>query len=73
MSNHAATDRRLLVKVEEAADMLSVSKAAIRKWLSYGLLNPVKVGRSVRLRLSDVEQIAEKGLPSASSQLTSAS
>ena len=59
--------------VEDAAVFLSCSPAAIRKWIGEGRLKPVKLGRAVRLRLSDLHRIAEKGLPSASSQLHSAS
>jgi excisionase family DNA binding protein len=69
----AATGKPLLITVEETAILLTLSEAGVRKWIATGALKAVKLGRAVRLRLSDVESVAEKGLPSASSQLTSAS
>jgi excisionase family DNA binding protein len=52
-----------LMSVKEAADSLSCSPAAIRRWLHQGRLQPVKVGRLTRLRATDVQQIIERGLP----------
>ncbi len=51
-----------LVTVGEAAKMLAVTPAAIRKWLYQKRLECVKVGRLTRLRLEDVERIASVGL-----------
>ncbi len=44
-----------LLTVKEAADRLSCSEAAIRKWLYQRRLRAVKVGRLTRIRQSDVE------------------
>ena len=52
-----------LVTVDEAAQLLAVTPAAIRKWLSQGRLTKVKVGRLTRLRLADLEEVAASGLP----------
>jgi excisionase family DNA binding protein len=48
-----------LVSVKEAARLLACSEAAIRKWLYERRLPRVKVGRLVRLRLSDLEAFVD--------------
>ena len=52
-----------LVTVNEAAELLACTPAAVRKWISQGRIARVKVGRLTRLRLTDVEAIASGGLP----------
>ena len=52
-----------LVTLEEAARLLSCTKAAVRKWISQGRLPHVKVGRLTRLRARDIAQVVEHGLP----------
>ena len=44
-----------LLTVKEAAEVLSCSEAAIRKWLYQRRLPAVKVGRLTRIRPSDLE------------------
>ena len=51
-----------LLSVKEAAELLSCSEAAIRKWLYQGQLPYVKVGRLTRLRSEDIERVASIGL-----------
>jgi excisionase family DNA binding protein len=51
-----------LLTVKEFADALSVTPAAIRKWLSQGRLQRVKLGRSVRLRRRDLNRLVAEGL-----------
>lgn len=51
-----------LVTIEDAARMLAVTEAAIRKWIYQKRLPCVKVGRLTRLRLEDVERVASAGL-----------
>jgi excisionase family DNA binding protein len=58
-----------LISVKEAADLLSCSPAAIRKWLSQRRLRAVKVGRLTRLRLADLEKLVAEGLPGAAGNL----
>jgi excisionase family DNA binding protein len=55
-----------LLTVEEAAELLACSKAAVRKWIYQGRLRKVKVGRLTRLRLADVEAMVSSGLGSRS-------
>lgn len=51
-----------LLTVKQAAQMLSCSEAAIRKWLYKRRLPAVKVGRLIRLRLRDIEALVTAGL-----------
>lgn len=51
-----------LISIDEAAEILSVSRAAIRKWIYQRRLPAVKVGRLTRLRRDDVERVASGGL-----------
>ena len=51
-----------LVTVKQAAQLLSCSEAAIRKWVYQRRLPVVKVGRLTRLRLGDLEALVAKGL-----------
>ncbi len=51
-----------LVTVKEAAQLLSCSEAAVRKWLYQRRLPAVKVGRLTRLRLGDLEALVTDGL-----------
>ena len=44
-----------LLSVKEAAEVLSCSEAAIRKWLYQRRLPAVKIGRLTRIRQSDLE------------------
>ena len=52
-----------LIRVEEAARIIDVTPAAVRKWLTQRRLPKVKVGSATRLRLSDVEAVVANGLP----------
>jgi excisionase family DNA binding protein len=54
-----------LVNVKEAADVLSCSEAAVRKWLYQRRLPRVKVGRLTRIRQSDLQGLLAHGLPRA--------
>jgi len=56
-----------LVDVVAVAERLSVSTRAIWKWQACGRLPvPVRVGRSVRWRSSDIDEWIERGCPSRS-------
>lgn len=50
-----------LLTVKQAADLLSCSEAAIRKWLYHRRLPAVKVGSLTRLRASDLEALVFRG------------
>lgn len=53
----ASHDR--LLRIEEAADILAVSRRQMYRLLEDGLLRPVRLRGSVRLRLSDIEALIE--------------
>jgi excisionase family DNA binding protein len=50
-----------LLTVKEAAELLSCSEAAVRKWIYQRRLPRVKVGRLTRLRQSEVEAMVSAG------------
>ena len=51
-----ATDRAVsgLLRKRELAERLAISKRTLDAWMSMGRIPYLKVGRSVRFRLSDV-------------------
>ena len=53
----------LLLTVDEAAQALAVTPAAVRKWVWQRRLPAVHVGRLLRLRHADVARVATDGLP----------
>ena len=57
-------ERSLLLTIGEAAKLLSVSVRSIRNMLADGRLEPVQLGRSVRVRRVEVEALA---LPASTS------
>lgn len=61
-SQDGPAPRDKLLSVKQAAELLSCSEAAIRKWIQQGRLPALKVGRLTRLRLRDLEGVMTKGL-----------
>lgn len=53
-------DDRLL-KVSEAAGLLSVSVRMVHRLVATGDLNKIKLGKAARFRLSDIEALMQKG------------
>lgn len=51
--------------VGDTARYYQVSEKTIRRWIAYGRLPAYKVGRQIRIRVEDAEQIARR-IPSAS-------
>jgi excisionase family DNA binding protein len=51
-----------LLTTKEFAEALAVSEAAVRKWVYQGRLEPVKLGRAVRLRRRDLDRLVNEGL-----------
>jgi excisionase family DNA binding protein len=63
-SNHrAVVGRRLdpLLTVAEAASLLHVSPRTLRRLTGSGALRALRVGRSVRLRVADIERFLAAG------------
>jgi len=54
-----------LATLDEAAAFLSCTTAALRRWISQGRLERVKLGRLTRVRRRDLVKLAENGLPPA--------
>ncbi len=52
-----------LLTVKDAAQLLAVSEAAIRKWLYQRRLPAVKVGRLTRIRAADLEAFVSRRGP----------
>ncbi len=59
-------NRPLLVNLQDAADELSVTVKALRKWVFDGRLPVVRIGRAVRVRRTDLDLIIEGGLDAVS-------
>lgn len=51
-----------LLTVKEAATLLQVSEAAIRRWVYQRRIPCLKLGRLTRLRSQDVEAVMANGL-----------
>lgn len=48
-----------LLTVAEVADYLRVAEQTVRKWLVNGYLPGIRIGRSVRIKRVDVEQLLD--------------
>ena len=65
MSNVTTAEARhaSLVTVKQAQDRLKVSRQGLYLWERSGQLVPVRLGRSVRYRESDLDRVVAEGLP----------
>ncbi len=50
-----------LLTVAEAADLLAVKPATIRRWILLRQLATVKLGRCVRIRPSEIDRLVAEG------------
>lgn len=50
--------------VRDTARHYEVSEKTIRRWIAYGDLPAYKVGRQIRIRVADADQLARR-IPSA--------
>jgi excisionase family DNA binding protein len=55
---------QLLYTIDEAAKALSLSSWTLRSHRKRGTISTVKIGRSVRIKASEIERIANEGLVS---------
>ena len=61
---HPSRLPRLLIRYAELAEVLSVSKRTLNRMRTTGdLIRPVRVGKSLRWRLADVEEWIAQGCP----------
>ena len=51
-----------LLRIEEVADRLSVSRSMAWKLIAYGQLRSVRIGRAVRVRPADLEAYIERSV-----------
>ncbi len=50
-----------LLKVPEAAEMLALSQKTVWQWIGERRIGVVRLGRAVRVPLSEIERLMEKG------------
>ena len=62
-----------LFRIADAAERLAVSQRTIWNWIRDGQLDVVRLGRSTRLRASDINRLAREGLPGQEPRLSSES
>ena len=66
------TNRREgLLTVDEAAEVLNVSEACIRRWILEAKITTVKLGRLVRVPSSEIDRLVEDGLRPAKRRVQS--
>ena len=53
---------RTLLTVREVSEVLKISEGTLRDWIQYKRIPFVKIGRSVRFRMEDIERIQAEGL-----------
>jgi excisionase family DNA binding protein len=61
-TNNLAEPKRSLLTAEEACTRLKVHLQTLYRWSARGLIPRVKLGRSVRFRLEDIEMIEKNGI-----------
>jgi len=55
---HAST----LISIADAADRWSVSPRSVWRWIAAGDIKVVKLGRAVRIPVSEIDRIARQGV-----------
>lgn len=50
-----------LFKVPEAAEMLALSQKTVWQWIGERRIGVVRLGRAVRIPLSEIERLMEEG------------
>jgi excisionase family DNA binding protein len=68
--DHTAQDPFLTVA--EVAETLKLNQQTVRNWIDQGSLPAVRVGRRVRIRRSDFDQLLEQGTRSGATPTTRA-
>lgn len=53
--------------VAEVAELLKLNQQTVRNWIDQGSLPALRVGRRVRIRRSELEQMLERGSTAAGS------
>ena len=50
-----------LLKVPEAAELLALSQKTVWQWIGERRIGVVRLGRAVRIPLSEIERLTEEG------------
>jgi excisionase family DNA binding protein len=50
-----------LLKVPEAAELLALSQKTVWQWIAERRIGVVRLGRAVRIPLSEIERLMEEG------------
>ena len=50
-----------LLNVVQASQELNCSKYSLRKWIKEGMIQVVRLGRAIRIRSTEVDQIISEG------------
>ncbi len=54
--------KQLLLKIDEAAQTLNISRAHLYNLINKGLIHPIHLGRSVRISRIHIERLIEQKL-----------
>lgn len=52
---------QLLITKKEAAELLAISVRHLERLIADGVIKVIRLGRTVRLRLSDIQKLVESG------------
>ena len=55
-------DRPSFLAVRDFADLFHLAEVTVRKWIAQRTITVVKLGRSVRIPLAEVERLIERGM-----------
>lgn len=50
-----------MLSVKETADLFGVTKRTIFRWIKSGKIKSVKIGRTVRIKKSEIYRVIEEG------------
>lgn len=50
-----------MLSVKETADLFGVTKRTVFRWIKSGKMKSVKIGRTVRIKKSEIKRVIEEG------------
>ena len=50
-----------MLSVKETADLFGVTKRTVFRWIKSGKMKSVKIGRTVRIKESEIERVIKEG------------
>jgi excisionase family DNA binding protein len=57
-----AEDRPSFLTVHDFAALFHIAEVTVRKWIAQRTITVVKLGRSIRIPLAEVERLVEQGM-----------